>query len=85
MQLTKKTPEWNDWHHGGVIIVTFEDISHCIVGSSPLAAVMNCFLNIFFKILFKICSMSTSQIVIACCNWLCCLMFEDKLRLEGNI
>ena len=29
--------------------------------------------------------MITSQIVIAFCNWLNCMMFENKLGLEGNI
>ena len=29
--------------------------------------------------------MSTSQAVISYCNWLCCMMFENKAILEGNI
>ena len=29
--------------------------------------------------------MSTSQAVIAYCNWLCCMVFENKAILEGNI
>ena len=49
VQLTIKTPGWHNWHHSGVIIVNFEDISQCIVGSSPFASVMHFFrLKYFF-------------------------------------
>ena len=50
MQSTIKTPERHNWHPSGIIIVNFEYISHCIVGSSLLAAVMHFF---YLKYIFK--------------------------------
>ena len=43
MEPTIKAQDRHNWHHSRIIIVNFEDISQCIVVSSPLAAVMHFF------------------------------------------